>query len=244
MPFEIEGFRPPRQARSAATLNRIAGAASELLAVRTPSEVSVRELVRRAGTSVGAFYARFDDKETALHYAHDDFWNGIEDRWAAYLAAPVWEDANAREIAATVLRMLVRTWLSEGERLRGFLRLAATAEGEDMRERIAAVDASLSRRVAAKLVATTDPIASGKGEVDIRAVEGFRGALGALRDFVLLGPRVTPESAGARELILRHTRTFFGSAGLDPLPGEYADVLALCVRGPLVPVLEEGLRLR
>jgi AcrR family transcriptional regulator len=59
-------IRPPRQARSERTLERILAAAEALSAKRPLDEVSVDEIVEEAGTSVGAFYKRFPTKHALL----------------------------------------------------------------------------------------------------------------------------------------------------------------------------------
>jgi AcrR family transcriptional regulator len=62
----LEWVKPPRQARSAQTLERILEAAEELIAERGLEGTTVVEIARRAGSSVGSFYARFPDKEALL----------------------------------------------------------------------------------------------------------------------------------------------------------------------------------
>ncbi|MEE9271416.1 MAG: helix-turn-helix domain-containing protein [Candidatus Krumholzibacteria bacterium] len=61
-----EPFHPPMQARSRETHRRILEATSELLEKRTFDAVTVAEIARRSTSSVGAFYARFDDKDALL----------------------------------------------------------------------------------------------------------------------------------------------------------------------------------
>ena len=62
-----EWVRQPRQARSEETLTRFLTATAELLGERERfDEVSVAEICRRAGRTVGSFYARFDDKPSVL----------------------------------------------------------------------------------------------------------------------------------------------------------------------------------
>jgi AcrR family transcriptional regulator len=60
--------RPPRQARSRATLDRILAATRELLEAKTFDEISISEIVARARSSVGAFYTRFPDKAALLDH--------------------------------------------------------------------------------------------------------------------------------------------------------------------------------
>ena len=56
-------LRRPQQSRSEETLRRLLLAAEELLEEGTFDEMPIAEIARRAGRSVGAFYARFDSKE-------------------------------------------------------------------------------------------------------------------------------------------------------------------------------------
>ncbi len=61
-----EPFHPPLQARSRETHRRILDAAGELLKTKTFAALTVAEIAGRSGSSVGAFYARFSDKEALL----------------------------------------------------------------------------------------------------------------------------------------------------------------------------------
>ena len=66
---------PPQQERSRRTLRRILSATERLLLKRPFEDIGVQEIVRAARTSVGSFYARFDDKAallTALYERYDD----------------------------------------------------------------------------------------------------------------------------------------------------------------------------
>lgn len=58
--------RPALQARSRRTLERILAATERLLQERSFEEIGVQEIVRSARTSVGSFYARFEDKSALL----------------------------------------------------------------------------------------------------------------------------------------------------------------------------------
>lgn len=58
-----QGMRPAQQRRSQATLARILRAARQRISRAELDAVSVSEIVKAAGCSVGAFYTRFDTKE-------------------------------------------------------------------------------------------------------------------------------------------------------------------------------------
>ena len=55
----IPRFRPPRQTRSQATLDRILDAAERVFEEKSFSEATVAEIMSRAGVTVGAFYRRY-----------------------------------------------------------------------------------------------------------------------------------------------------------------------------------------
>ena len=78
----IQWIHPPRQARSQQTLDRLLDAAEELLVTGGFDEITVPEIVERAKSSVGAFYARFKDKDGLLHALHqrtcDDAYAAME----------------------------------------------------------------------------------------------------------------------------------------------------------------------
>jgi AcrR family transcriptional regulator len=95
--------RQPRQDRSRRTLERLLDVTEELLEERPFEEISVGEIVRRAGTSVGAFYSRFRDKDALLPalYRRYDRWVGMEAKIAR--TAEPW----AGEDLAGVVRWIV-----------------------------------------------------------------------------------------------------------------------------------------
>jgi AcrR family transcriptional regulator len=62
--------KPPQQARSQKTLENMLDAAEAMIAEGGVASVTVSEVVRRAGSSVGAFYARFPDKDALLSTLH------------------------------------------------------------------------------------------------------------------------------------------------------------------------------
>lgn len=65
-PVGLRAAKPPRQSRSQRSLERLLDATRELLEQRTFDEISVAEIVARAGSSVGVFYSRFADKLSLL----------------------------------------------------------------------------------------------------------------------------------------------------------------------------------
>ncbi len=78
--------RSPKQHRSRRTLQRIARAALELIAQNGVEGTTVGAIVRRAGSSVGSFYARFDGKSDLLLYLDEHIWETVEQQWSEALA--------------------------------------------------------------------------------------------------------------------------------------------------------------
>ena len=78
--------RPPKQHRSRRTLQRIARAALELIAQNGVEGTTVGAIARRAGSSVGSFYARFDGKTDLLVYLDEHIWEAVEQRWSEAIA--------------------------------------------------------------------------------------------------------------------------------------------------------------
>src|SRR3954471_20276210 len=66
--LSLQWVKPPRQERSRDNHDRLIEAAERLVSRgRAWSDIGVVELVKEAGTSVGAFYNRFRDKDALLH---------------------------------------------------------------------------------------------------------------------------------------------------------------------------------
>ena len=70
----LRWIRPPRQARSQQTLERVLDAAEALIAEQGIDHTTVAEIARRAESSVGAIYARFGDKEALLRSVFERFY--------------------------------------------------------------------------------------------------------------------------------------------------------------------------
>jgi AcrR family transcriptional regulator len=120
-PPALVWVRPPRQARSQLTLGRILDAAEALLRERSWEETSVAEIARRAGSSVGAFYTRFKDKDALLAELHERF---IEEAIATAegaMAESRWSQASICEI----VRELVAFQVKIQEERRGLLHAIA-----------------------------------------------------------------------------------------------------------------------
>jgi AcrR family transcriptional regulator len=107
-PPELEWVRPPRQARSHLTLGRILDAAEGLLAEKRWEDTSVAEIAKRAGSSVGAFYARFRDKEALLSALHERFVEEARATADLAMSEERWAKASISEIVRELVAFQVR----------------------------------------------------------------------------------------------------------------------------------------
>jgi AcrR family transcriptional regulator len=106
-PTPLHWIKPPRQARTQESLERVLDAAEAQLADKRFEDIHVTEIASRADTSVAAFYRRFKDKEALLHALHERV---CEEAFATADDALIperWEGAGIREILDTVVPFLV-----------------------------------------------------------------------------------------------------------------------------------------
>jgi AcrR family transcriptional regulator len=123
---ELEWIRPPRQARSQETLDRILDAAEAILEEKGFDDASVAEIALRAGSSVGAFYSRFPDKQALLHALHGRFVDEATATADAAFEPARWAGASAPEIVERIVAFLVQIQRDRRGLLRA-LKLATVA---------------------------------------------------------------------------------------------------------------------
>jgi AcrR family transcriptional regulator len=114
----MEPVRPPRQRRSQETLRRFLEATQALLQEKHFDNIAVSEIVERAGSSVGAFYSRFEDKEALLVCLRNAFTQDTEEEARRLAASRDWEAAPLEAAVTEFVRMLVH----QHRRHRGTLR--------------------------------------------------------------------------------------------------------------------------
>jgi len=118
---ELQWIRPPRQARSQETLERILDAAEQLVAEKGFEDATVAEVVRRAGSSVGAFYSRFRDKEGLLYALYDRYLEQAIATADLALDPARWEGARVPELLRAVIRFLVVIYRERRGLIRAFV---------------------------------------------------------------------------------------------------------------------------
>jgi AcrR family transcriptional regulator len=117
----LQWVRPPRQARSQETLDRILDAAEALVTEKGFEDATVGEIVRRAGSSVGAFYTRFRDKDGLLYALYERYLEQATLTADDALDPGRWEGASVPEILDEVVRFLVAIYRDQGGMIRVFV---------------------------------------------------------------------------------------------------------------------------
>ena len=97
----------PRQARSQRTMNRILDAAELLLEDKPFNELSVQEIVRAAGSSVGSFYGRFQDKDGLLQALDERYFDTIIQLIETADAELPWDQLSLAETVQALAELIV-----------------------------------------------------------------------------------------------------------------------------------------
>lgn len=111
-------IQQPQQVRSRKTMAQIMDAAAEILESKTFEELTLSEVVQQAGTSVGAFYGRFKDKEGLLHALDERFFRKFESGFESLISTPGWTG----QPLATIIRQTVDFLSAAYSTNRGVLR--------------------------------------------------------------------------------------------------------------------------
>lgn len=117
----LEWIRPPQQARSQDTLDRILDAAEGLLAEKGFEDTTVSDVVSRAGSSVGAFYTRFHDKDGLLYALYERYLAQAMATADVALDPARWEKIGVAGILRAVTRFLVSIYREQEGLIRAFV---------------------------------------------------------------------------------------------------------------------------
>ena len=180
---DLYWVRPPRQARSQETLERILDAAEALVAEKGFEDATVSEVVRRAGSSVGSFYGRFRDKDGLLYALYERHLEQATATADAALGPARWEGADIAEILGAVVRFLVSIYRERQGLIRAFVvRNHLDPEFRARQERLSHyVSEKLSRLLLARVGEIRHP------EPTRAAAFGLTMAVSAIESVVLFG---------------------------------------------------------
>jgi AcrR family transcriptional regulator len=145
-------FHRPRQLRSRQTFDRITSSARKLLQRKHFEDLSIREVVREADASIGAFYSRFSDKRALLEHLDVQQTAAALTLWTAFFDRPRWRIASAGEIVHGFVAAAVRAHRQNAGLLRAVFFDLRAGHDEDFRARARRVDQVVRRRLTALLL--------------------------------------------------------------------------------------------
>lgn len=175
-------FRPPKQARSRRTLDRIAQAALGLMEEGGLEKATVASIVSRAGASVGSFYARFDGKDDLVRYLQDRIWAEARGRWDDSMVAQPWSAWSLEEVVEGVVGLLLQSFRADYHQ-REILGRERRQDEEGAR-RVFAFHQHILSTITPHFLAHRDEISHPDPEWAIRL--GYRFAVGGIRELLEL----------------------------------------------------------
>lgn len=121
LPLQLETVTGPKQARSERTLQRLLDAAESLINEKGHAAVSIPEIARRAGSSVGGFYARFRDKDELLRALEERHFIELDQRVEALVDARRWEHTSTAAMIDVAVAELVNITRERKQLIAAFL---------------------------------------------------------------------------------------------------------------------------
>jgi len=202
----------PKQARSERSLYRLLDAAEALVTEGGLAALSIPEVVRRASSSVGGFYARFRDKNELLRALEERFFLQVGERLDAIADERRWVGAGVTEIVRAAVAELVAVTEERRELIRAFLFRAT----QDVKIRDDAVRfrTHAAARIAPLLVAKAPAI---RHPDPVLAIDlGVQFAFALMNQHVLLEETHAAGRSLAREDLEREiTRMFVAYVGIE-----------------------------
>jgi AcrR family transcriptional regulator len=215
MPATVQRvLREPLQARSRRTLERFLAATERLLRTRRFEDISVEEIVRAAGASIGAFYARFRDKQALLPCLYARYDQELGTKLGELERRRPWEGKTLEEAAEWIVREFLRQYRERTNLMRSLALYVRMHENEidaETRER----RRTQTRLFLSALLADRARIRHPDPE---RAVElALYFALSALRDRVLFAgsTHAAATRLGDAELVRETVRMLVGYLTVD-----------------------------
>lgn len=145
------------QARSKRTQDLILEAAESLLKERPLSEISITEIVAKAGVSVGTYYVRFSSKEAVLEALYERYDRALHAEMDELERSEAWEGMSLRELAERHVSWLVR-FLREHRWLMREMTLFARQHPDRLNETLTKERARLFERWKAPFLARASEI--------------------------------------------------------------------------------------
>jgi len=206
----------PKQPRSERTQERLLRAAEKLILEKGLADASVPEIARRAGSSVGGFYARFPDKDALLRALEERFFDEMLLRVAKLADAGRWGDAPIAVIARACADELVHVFRERRNLIAAFLH-RATADPKLLADALR-FRAQTAERIAALLLPRRRELRHPDPRLGIDL--GVQFAFALMLQLVVVGDvRAAGRVLSDRELQTEIERNFLAYIGAPPHPG-------------------------
>lgn len=201
-----------RQARSQETLERLLDSAESLLAKKGFEGITVAEIARRAGASVGALYSRFRGKDAVLQCLLDRFVAEVRATTSETLDVERWQGASTEEIVTEFVSFLVEIHRTRVGLLRELVARAHSAA--PVIERKEGLIQHIGDRLSALLLVRSDEIAHPDPAYAVSF--GVRLVLGCLEQAILSNDSDTYYGLPASDerLAAELTRTYLSYLGV------------------------------
>lgn len=103
---QLRWVRPPLQDRSQKTMERLLASAEARIVEVGFEKATIAEIAKRADSSVGAFYARFSDKDALLRCLLDRFVFEAKATMDSAMRPELWEGASVEAMCTQLLTFL------------------------------------------------------------------------------------------------------------------------------------------
>jgi AcrR family transcriptional regulator len=177
-------YKPPKQQRSQESLERILDSAETLIRERGFEQMTIADVVRQSGSSVGSLYARFRDKLALLRAVQMRYHARVENAIAAEFSGDSPQDECLEDAARRIVTVLSDYLLHEPELFRAFILQAVFDPG--VRAQGEAANARRRERVAAVLLQHRDEIKHEDPELAARWFYSI--CMAFLRERMTFGP--------------------------------------------------------
>ena len=210
-PPRLRTVARPKQARSEATLHRLLDAAEELIQDKGIGDVSIPDIVARAGSSVGGFYARFKDKDELLRALEERFLGEMRDVLDELAAPDRWREAAIPEIVGAGVATLLSVFRERRALLVAFMARAAQGQGRELEQVL-----GFRREVSARFVELLDSRREelGHPDPDVAVDLAIQLVFGLMHQLIVFGEvRVGDRQLAEEDLAQELVRNVLGYIG-------------------------------
>lgn len=206
----------PKQVRSQETMDKVLDAATQILETKNFEELTVAEVVQLAGTSVGAFYGRFKDKDALLHALDERFFQYFEMAIKNLHHPENWAGKSIAYIIEGTARVLVEAYSQQRGVLRSLNLKARLYNESQFKKREQRAWSELFPQLQTVLLSHQSEISHPKPELATRF--GFQQMFFTLREILLWEPLRENNPYDQEELIAELTRAYLAYLGVQDLP--------------------------